>query len=143
MPDRCAVYGCPNEAKLEKGISLHRIPFLNDKRKEAKKRTKRWVDFVQRKRDKWVPTRNSAVCSRHFTAESFEKRFSGFADLEMKCQKRLVRDEFGISAYPTIFEVGSQSQAPESSAREARIVSTVSLYTAKINVITSPIISVV
>ena len=72
------------------------------------------------KRDMWLPTKNSAVCSEHFTAESFEKRFSSVVDLKMKCHKRLVRDEFGISAYPTVFDVKRGSE--QLSEREDRMV---------------------
>ncbi|CAB3980925.1 PREDICTED: uncharacterized protein LOC107342022 [Paramuricea clavata] len=77
MPDRCAVYGCSNQASLENNVSVHRIPFLNDDRVEAKKRRKKWVDFVMTTREK--------------------------EDLTLKkyCA-RLLRDEIGILAYPTL-----------------------------------------
>ena len=102
MPDRCVVFGCSNLANVAKGISLHRIPFLYDERSEAKRRRKRWIDFVKATRDKWVPTKNSAVCSEHFTPESFSRRFGVMSDSETRFSPRLTRDDFGISAYPTI-----------------------------------------
>ena len=102
MPDRCVVFGCSNLANVAKGISLHRIPFLNDERSEAKRRRKRWIDFVKATRDKWVPTKNSAVCSEHFTPDSFARRFGVMSDSEARFSPRLTRDDFGISAYPTI-----------------------------------------
>ena len=67
-----AVGGCSNVPCTEKSISLHRIPFWGDKRPEAKKRRKRWVDFINTKRAKWEA---SHVCSMHFTSESFERQY--------------------------------------------------------------------
>ena len=52
MPGMCVVGGCSNTASSEVGISLHMIPFFGDSRSEAKKRRKRWVDFVKAKRAK-------------------------------------------------------------------------------------------
>jgi hypothetical protein len=101
MPDRCAVYGCSNEANLAKQISVHRIPFFRDERPEAKRRRKHWVDFVKSTRDKWEPSINSAVCSEHFTPDSFQRRFASLEGQAKANVPRLVRDEFGVSAYPT------------------------------------------
>ncbi|XP_046862252.1 THAP domain-containing protein 1-like [Xenia sp. Carnegie-2017] len=103
MPDRCVVFGCSNVASSEKGISLHRIPFFNDERSEAKRRRKRWVNFVKATRDKWVPTKNSAVCSEHFTKDSFSRQFGSFFESECNFTPQLIRDEFGIVAYPSIY----------------------------------------
>ena len=38
MPDRSVVFGSSNEASFEKGISLHRIPFVNDISVEEKRK---------------------------------------------------------------------------------------------------------
>ena len=73
MPDRCAVFGCSNHSNSEKGISLHRIPFWNDEHVEAKRRRKRWMNFVATKRAKWTPTKLSVVCSQHFKEEDYDK----------------------------------------------------------------------
>jgi hypothetical protein len=89
-------------ANAEKGISLHRIPFLNDDRSEAIRRKKRWINFVKARRDKWVPTKNSAVCSEHFTPESFSRRYSVVSESESTFSPRLIQDNFGIVAYLTI-----------------------------------------
>ena len=102
MPDRCVVFGCSNLANAEKGISLHRIPFLNDNKSEAIRRKKRWINFVRARCDKWVPTKNSAVCSEHFAPESFSRRYSVVSESESTFSPRLIRDNFGIVAYPTI-----------------------------------------
>ena len=121
MPDRCAVFGCSNEASLEKGISLHRIPFVNDDSVEAKKRRKRWVDFVNMTRDKWTPSINSAVCSEHFTPESFQRRFACLSGQTKQNSPRLVRDEIGVVAFPTIRKVKPSEQLI--SSRDRRMVS--------------------
>ncbi|XP_046858296.1 THAP domain-containing protein 5-like isoform X1 [Xenia sp. Carnegie-2017] len=103
MPDRCVVFGCSNVASSEKGISLHRIPFFNDERSEAKRRRKRWVNFVKATRDKLVPTKNSAVCSEHFTKDSLSRQFGSLSESESNFAPRLIQDEFGIVAYPSIY----------------------------------------
>ena len=120
MPDRCVVFGCSNVANAAKGISLHLIHFFNDERSEAKRRRKRWVDFVKATRDKWVPTKNSAVCSEHFTPESFSRRISVMSDSETHFSSRLSRDDFGIAAYPTI----QTKIVTELTTRDRRMVST-------------------
>ena len=77
MPHRCVVYGCSNIASQNEGISLHnKIPYANDDRPEAKKRRKRWFDFVKRKRPNFEPTASSKICSRHFMAEDFVRPFA-------------------------------------------------------------------
>ena len=48
MPDACVVFGCSNIADPEKGVGVHKIPFLGDTRPECAKRRKKWVDFVLR-----------------------------------------------------------------------------------------------
>ena len=73
MPDKCAVYGCSNQTYKEKGISLYRIPFAKTSSSEGRRRRKQWVDFVNRTRKDFVPSGNSAICSEHFTPESFKE----------------------------------------------------------------------
>ena len=50
MPKRCVVAGCSNIGDKEKEISLHAILYSGDERPEAKKRRKKWTDFVSLKR---------------------------------------------------------------------------------------------
>ena len=71
MPHRCVVGGCSNVRSLENGIGLHTIPFYGDERPEAKKRRKRWIDFVRLKRAQWEPSKNSVICSKHFKPNDF------------------------------------------------------------------------
>ena len=76
MPNKCVVGGCSNAPDLPSGIGLRTIPFFGDERHEAKKRRKKWVDFVKAKRAKWEPTKNSVVCNKHFRVQDLERRFT-------------------------------------------------------------------
>ena len=73
MPDWRVVFDCSNVANVAKGISLQLIPFFNDERSEAKRRRKRWVDFVKVTRDKWVPTKNIRLCARSTLLHAWQK----------------------------------------------------------------------
>ena len=112
MPDRCVVYGCGNindKGSKEKGISLHRIPFWEDERPEAKRRRKRWVDFVQRKRANFVPSQYSAVCSDHFREEDFLRKFTALLGPTERLQAVFKRDDFGILAFLTVYPIASSA----------------------------------
>ena len=129
MPGRCVAGGCSAFPDVEKGLVLHAIPFYNDDRPEARKHRKKWVDFVKQKRAKWEPTRNSSLCSRHFTEDDFIRRFT-FADETSgkPIIPRLKRDELGINVFPTIHpEVVNKTPVLSESAkrrqeRQVRIV---------------------
>lgn len=100
MPDRCVVGGCSNESNGALGISLHRIPFFEDERAEAKKRRKRWTDFVSNTRANWKASKLSAVCSEHFETADYETPY--ILDIpSSKKYLRLKKDDFGITVYPT------------------------------------------
>ena len=75
MPTRCVAGGCSNTPDLDNGIALHSIPYFGDDRPQAKKRRKKWVDFVKQKRAKWEPSKNSAICSVYFKPEDFKRLF--------------------------------------------------------------------
>ena len=75
MLTTCVAYGCKNISNPKPGIGLLKIPFFNDDRGEAKKRRKKWVNFVKSKQAQWTNTQYSAVCSIHFKPEDFELRF--------------------------------------------------------------------
>ena len=103
MPGRCVVGGCSAFPDVQKGLILHAIPFLDDERPEARKRRKKWVDFVKQKRAKWEPTRNSSICSKHFTEEDYIRRFTFVDELTNKpIVPRLKRDEIGVTAVPSV-----------------------------------------
>ena len=98
MPHRCVVGGCSNIWSLENGIGLHTIPFYGDERPEAKKRRKRWIDFVRLKLAQWEP---SKICSKHFKPDDFVLSYALLKDQEAPSIPYLVRDSFGITAFPT------------------------------------------
>jgi hypothetical protein len=117
MPNRCVLYGCCNEPNLEKVIVLHCIPFADDERQEARKRRKKWIDFVQRKRLKWTPGTTSSMFSQHFK-DDFQRKFFVLASEEqnMKYMPRLKRDEIGVSVCPSFYL--SSSSKPEETERD-------------------------
>ena len=106
---------------LRKGPSLHKIPFYGDDRPEAKRRRKKWVDFVSRKRDKWRPTTHSVICSVHFNASDYEKKYLVEIPNAKNGRPSLKRDDFGISVFPSI-QCKSAANVT-ASARSARQVS--------------------
>ncbi len=99
MPERCVVYGCSNTASKDNGIFLYQIPFWDKNTSEAVKRRKKWIDFVRQRRDKWMPTCSSVVCSTHFTEECFEY---GSATVDEYKIPRLKSGEFGVCVCPTL-----------------------------------------
>ena len=103
MPGRCVVGGCSAFPDVQNGLILHAIPFLNDELPEARKRRKKWIDFVKQKRAKWEPTRNSSVCSRHFTENDYVRRFSSVDEVTKKpIMPRLKQDEISINVVPSV-----------------------------------------
>ena len=102
MPDRCVVYGCSETAKAENGIGLHKIPFFGDDRPECIKRQKRWVDFVLRSRAHWEPTKHSKIFLLHFRREDFCRMFTTLPRQEKLTLPRLMADDLGTCAFPTI-----------------------------------------
>ena len=83
---------------------LHRIkgfspPFsILQNHVEWEGRLKQWVDFVDRTRKNFVLTERSAICSEHFTPESFNIRYPLPGH-----ERRLLRDKIGIIS--TIYKV--------------------------------------
>ena len=126
MPDRCVVGGCSAFPDVKKGIILHAIPILNDERPEAKKRRKKWVDFVKQKRAWWEPTRNSSVCSKHFTENDFVRRFTFVDEVAKKpFLPRLKRDEIGVNVVPSIHAEAVTTKVVLSESAKRRIKRTV------------------
>ncbi|EDW04080.1 zinc finger protein 628 [Drosophila grimshawi] len=64
MPAHCAVVNCSDKYVHSGSISFHRFPF---KRKDL---LQKWKDFTQRS-GQWMPSKWSAVCSRHFSDSDF------------------------------------------------------------------------
>ena len=92
-PNRCVVDGSSNVPSLRDGIALHAIPFSDDDRPQVRKRRKKWVDFVKLKRAMWEPTKNSTICSKHFTPEDFERRFFLVPGQETGSFPKMKKDE--------------------------------------------------
>ena len=58
---------------------------------------------MKQKRAKWEPTRNSSICSKHFTEEDYIRRFTFLDELTNKpIVPRLKRDEIGVTAVPSV-----------------------------------------
>ena len=96
--------------RKEKGISLHRIPYLQDERPKAKKQGKKWGDFVNLKRAKQMVMPHSVISSEHFKPENFMR---GFLHVEGEGKtpdsvgnRWLTKDEIEISVFPTIMPMG-------------------------------------
>ena len=119
MPKRCVVAGCGNVGDKEKGLSLHIIPYSGDERNEARKRRKKWVDFIKLKRTKWQPSQYSIICSEHFKPDDFSRRFSRIEGQSFVGNNVLKRDEFGICVFPTVMPAADASHVSE---RERRMV---------------------
>ncbi|XP_026789541.3 uncharacterized protein LOC113538579 isoform X1 [Pangasianodon hypophthalmus] len=64
---QCIVPGCESSglADNEEGITFHRFPFSDADR------LSRWIKFCQR--DRWSLHSRSAICSRHFTEDCFDR----------------------------------------------------------------------
>ncbi|KAK3084648.1 hypothetical protein FSP39_016872 [Pinctada imbricata] len=118
MTISCCVTGCPNRSG-KNNCSFFRFPLGKGKEKLLKL----WLTKINRvdprygpASDKmWKPTHNSAICSQHFTPESFTRnpkvaQMCGYTDL-----KRLVLEK---DAYPTIFPK-SQMEIEREAKRQA------------------------
>jgi len=122
MPNRCVVYGCDNTPNLREGIALHNIPFWSDGRPEAKKRRKRWIDFVKLKRDKWEVGQGASICSKHFKSDDFARLFFLLPGQSKPTIPRLKRDEIGVTVFPSI-QVPAADKQQHMSERSRRRVS--------------------
>ena len=100
MLGRCRVGGYTAFPDVQKVIVLHAISFDKD---EVRKRRKKWINFVKQTRAKWKLSRNSSICSKHFTKDDFIRR-SGFVDevSNKPIIPRLKRDDLGINVMPTV-----------------------------------------
>ena len=51
------------------------------------------IEFVNRKRAKWLPSKLSVVCSLHFMPEDFVNRFVALPELNEGLQRKLIEDD--------------------------------------------------
>ena len=119
MPRRCVVYGCSNTADAKKNISTHLIPYWGNESAIAKSRRKKWIAFVQSKRDHWTPTENSCICLEHFTPDCFEY---GSNTVERYKSPRLKSDQIGTTAIPTIYSASQPKKSERAQRFERRKV---------------------
>ena len=106
MPERCIAANCGKTHKDK--VSLFKFPSLEN----DSQRYNEWVRQVKRTRDKWSgPTKNSRLCSAHFTDDQFE-------------QSPKMKMSFGITVYfprllkpdalPTIFKRSDRAETSTS-----------------------------
>ena len=74
---------------------MHRLPFFSDERPEAKRRRKKWIEFVNRMRAKWLPSKSSVVSSVHCMPEDFVNRFVALPELNEGLQRKVFEDDIG------------------------------------------------
>eukprot|EP00794_Sanderia_malayensis_P001982 gene1982-biopygen1804 len=104
MPSRCVLPGYANKSDKSKSIGLHKIPFYEDDCPEAIERRKRWVDFIASElADEWNLSKETAVCSAHFTGDSFVRKV-----LVPGTRPRLICDSIGVVPFPTILTTENQ-----------------------------------
>ena len=64
---RCSVLGCGQESTPgSEGISFHKFPSMDPPRNA-------WIYFCGRPKE-WEPTKNSVICSKHFTPADYERQ---------------------------------------------------------------------
>lgn len=66
MPNKCAVFGCRTgyRGELNNNISLHSFPHKNVDLMNS------WLNRISRDAN-FIPSKNSRVCSLHFTDDDF------------------------------------------------------------------------
>lgn len=120
MPDN-------NISDISNGIGVHHFPFLNDTRPEAKRRLRQWIKFVRvrrkLKKGEWTPSPYSAICSVHFKPQDFQRRYSVLTGMKL-VQPRLITDDIGVAAIPTIQPAVVVKTSPRKAKRSRRLVST-------------------
>ena len=94
MVNRCLADGCSNEPSDK--VSLYKFP------KDPSLRAQ-WEKQVQRTRAKWKASKNSFLCSEHFTPNSFEVDSQLAAQFGIKKRRRLKP-----GAVPSIFPKGTE-----------------------------------
>ncbi|XP_066578234.1 uncharacterized protein LOC136768083 [Amia ocellicauda] len=72
MPSSCVAINCSEERSrdtLERGVTFHRFP-------KDPVRRRQWREAIRRQtadRKLWEPSKNSVLCSRHFTLDMFDR----------------------------------------------------------------------
>ena len=99
--------------------------FPNDQRVEAKKRRRKWIEFVKAKRVRWEPTINSRICPAHFKPKDFVRCFAAWPGQTSALLPRLITDDTGIAAVPSSHAVdnGNNKTSDLEMKRHSRRVS--------------------
>ena len=63
MPCSCVAIDCTNRRQRDGLVSFHRFPGRNKELKE------KWIRAIRR--ENWVPSKESVICSDHFTNDCF------------------------------------------------------------------------
>ena len=84
MPARCDAGGCSKVRNVQEGKAFRAIPSQGDERPEARKRIKRWVDFVRQKRARWESSKTSVICSKYFVSDDFVCNYTCKKDQRIK-----------------------------------------------------------
>merc|ERR1712016_367172 len=100
MPKHCSAFGCSNRDGTEcrsKGIKFHEFPKDDNLKRE-------WVKVIRR--ENFVPTKTSYLCSCHFKSEDY---FTGKTERGVEVKNK--RLKFGV--IPSIFEGMPQYYQPK------------------------------
>ena len=62
----CVAYGCTEWMGKDPNVSFHRFPHKNPEQ------LRKWIQAIRRQ--DWLPTKHSYICSKHFTESSFVVR---------------------------------------------------------------------
>ena len=92
--------------------------YIGCRRPEAKRRQQKWVKFIKITRPAWTASRSSMVCSEHFASEDFCRMFH-FKSQDY--QKRLVRDEIGITAIPRFHDPNKNDAKTQEAMRNVSL----------------------
>ena len=68
----------------------------------------------------WVPGKTCSLCSKHFTADDFERPLN----MELNLKRELKKDSIGFCVYPTIHakHEGEDDEPPSKRSRDKRMV---------------------
>lgn len=91
MPYACAAVGCSNRS-TDGSLRFHHFPGENRKHMRE-----RWIAAVNRK--DFVPTRYTVLCSKHFTADCYERNVDLLGDFGLSVKSARLNK----NAVPTIF----------------------------------------
>ena len=65
-------------------------------RPEAKRRRRKWVKFADSRREKFIASKGSSICSKHFKPDDFTIRFKLLLGHERPMFPRLKRDKIRL-----------------------------------------------